>query len=235
MSAPVDRKPSIKQRRLAPGERAWPRPCDTVSAPPACWWWSNASCWSATRSAATSTGFRPAAASSRNATNRRRIPSGASFRGDRPAGGRRPAGLRARIRRTRRRALPHGAVLPHRRLAWRADPGQPEGPGRRRVRYPRGRLDRPRRTAWPAVFLSGRTGRRRLVAPGRADAIDPPPRPAAQTLTAPDRWWGSRGSPSAPRSWGTPGSTPWAGSAAGTSAGRCPVSRPSDTARPGSR
>ena len=56
-----------------------------------------------------------------------------------------------------------------------------------------------------------------------------------QTLTAPDRWWGSRGSPSAPRSWETPGSTPWAGSAAGTSAGRCPVSRPSDTARPGSR
>ena len=52
--------------------------------------------------------------------NRRRIPSGASFRGDRPAGGRRPAGLRARIRRTRRRALPHGAV--HRIDAWRGEP-----------------------------------------------------------------------------------------------------------------
>ncbi len=59
MSAPVEGNHQSKQRRLAPGERAWPRPCDTVSAPPACWWWSNASCWSATRSAATSTGFPP--------------------------------------------------------------------------------------------------------------------------------------------------------------------------------
>ena len=119
MSAPVDRKPSIKQRRLAPGERAWRGLATPYRAAGLLvveqrillvrhevggdiYW------------------IRPAAASSRNATNRRRIPSGASFRGDRPAGGRRPAGLRARIRRTRRRALP--MELFYRIDAWRGEP-----------------------------------------------------------------------------------------------------------------
>ena len=95
-------------------------------APPACWWWSNASCWSATRSAATSDSARR-----RLRVGMRRIDEGY-----RPARVFEETGLRVDfgpLVYVREFAEPAagrfhvGAVLPHRRLAWRADPGQPEG------------------------------------------------------------------------------------------------------------